>query len=914
MMRRLVLPIFLALTSSTWADDAPTPDYASGVAPILKAYCVGCHNDDDREGDFSLEGDEPWRDGTSHGPLVKPGDAAASLLVRLITREAKPAMPPKGKPRPSDVEVAAIKVWIDAGAKRAKTEPADRLALVVPKIASKAKVRPIMAVDVSRDGRRKAVARYGEVELSGDGQPGLTLRDFPGKVTAVHFSADGERLVTASGVVGLGGVAALWDADDGALIRRFDGHRDILLDAELSPDGTILATCGYDRTIQVWDVTSGKVLRTLLGHNGSVNDVAFSPDGRFLVSASSDDTCKVWRVADGTRMDTLPQPLKEAYACAFSPDGRFVVSGGADNSIRVWEFTARDEPKINPMVVARFAHEGTITRLAFSPDGSRLVTAAEDRTVKVWDTAGYSEIKLWDGEPDVPTALAVAGDGRSFLVGRIDGSTSTYEIPSVSQQIPTQAETTRWTAPAEDASAAMTRIAEREPNNNLAEATAVAVPAEIAGAIAQAGDVDLYRFAAKAGEEWVVEINAARAKSLLDSFVEVLDDQGRRIERVRLQATRDSYYTFRGKNDFASNDFRLFNWDEMGLNEYLYSNGEVVKLWLAPRGPDSGFLVYPGEGKRWGFFDTTPLAHALGEPCYIVEPHPPGTTLIPNGLPVFSIAYENDDASRRDIGKDSRLTFTAPADGSYLVKVRDVRGSGGPDFPYTLAIRPRRPDFRVALSTIKSAIGAGSAQEFKATATRIDDYDGPIRVALDGLPAGFSSSSPLVIEAGQVEALGVIAADEAATSPPAEASKAIKATALATVEGRERSHPVAFPSVLKRAEKPTLRLEIVPESDRGNPSEFEVHPGQTITLKVRVERNGHVGPVAMGTEGAGRNLPFGVIVDNLGLSGLLITPTQDERTFFITADRAATPQSRSFHLLTTAGGGQASRPVVLHVR
>ena len=43
---------------------------------------------------------------------------------------------------------------------------------------------------------------------------------------------------------------------------------------------------------------------------------------------------------------------------------------------------------------------------------------------------------------------------------------------------------------------------------------------------------------AKAGEEWVFEVNAARSSSKLDSFLEVLDSQGRRIPRVVLQAVR----------------------------------------------------------------------------------------------------------------------------------------------------------------------------------------------------------------------------------------------------------------------------------------------------------------------------------------------------------------------------------------
>ena len=99
------------------------------------------------------------------------------------------------------------------------------------------------------------------------------------------------------------------------------------------------------------------------------------------------------------------------------------------------------------------------------------------------------------------------------------------------------------------------------------------------------------------------------------------------------------------------------------------------------------------------------------------------------------------------------------------------------------------------------------------------------------------------------------------------------------------------------------------------PLEFAIEPGQTITLTVKIERQGYNGQVPFGTEGAGRNLPFGVIVDNLGLNGLLVLENQQERVFFVTADASTPEQVRaSFHLTTTAVGGESSPPVILHVR
>jgi hypothetical protein len=912
------------------AEDVAPPDYTARIAPIFKKYCAGCHNDEDREGKFSVESYASLQRGTAHGPAVLPGDAPGSRIVRLLTGAAKPIMPPKDEPRPGADEIALIQAWIEAGARGPLGQGPDRLTLLVPKIPAHGRVRPVVAMDATPDGRWLAVARGAEVGLyrgqaPRTGSPSRTLGQFPGKVTSVHFTADGARLVTASGVAGLGGVAAIWNVADGSLVRRFEGHRDILYDAELSPDEKWLATCAYDKKIEIWDAASGKPSHTLEGHTGAVYDVAFSPDARFLVSASADDTCKVWRVEDGQRMDTLPQPLKPEYSCAFSPDGRSIVAGGADNNIRVWRFVSREKPEINPMVLARFAHEGAIVRLAFTRDGAKLVSLAEDRTIKVWRTSDYSELKLWDNQPDVATALALAPDDASFEVGRMDGSLASFTIPIDQAAGPPVA--TAGVERVEIAGAPQTsQQVEHEPNNRPDQANPLTVPGRVSGAIDAGGggggaDSDYFRFAARAGEQWALEIDAARSRSKLDSFIEVLDAQGRPVPRVLLQAVRDSYFTFRGKSDSETDDFRVFNWDEMHINDYLYAKGEVVKFWLFPRGPDSGFVAYPGQGKRWGYFDTTPLAHALGEPCYVVEPHPPGTKLVANGLPVFTLYHENDDDAHRELGTDSRLFFTAPADGEYLVKVKDVRGFHGPEFRYTLTVRPRRPDFTVALGGVNPTVGAGSAREFTVSAQRIDGFEGPIRVDIAGVPPGFRTTAPLVIEAGQLQALGLIEAEAGAAPPPASVATAIRVTATARIGDHEVTHAVNNLGTIQLAPAPKLRVTIGPAPGGPQPSnatgegtpEFVIEPGQTITLTVRVERDGDQGQVPLGKEGAGRNLPFGVFVDNIGLNGLLVLENQRERVFFITADASTPEQVRPFHLTTKAFGGISSRPVNLRV-
>ncbi|MEX2120957.1 MAG: c-type cytochrome domain-containing protein [Pirellulales bacterium] len=448
---------------------------------------------------------------------------------------------------------------------------------------------------------------------------------------------------------------------------------------------------------------------------------------------------------------------------------------------------------------------------------------------------------------------------------------------------------------------------EGEPNDLPAEATSISISGSIGGRLwatreGQQADADLFRFEARAGQSLVLEVEAQRRGSPVDSKIEVLDVEGRPVERLLLQAVRDSYIDFRGVDSDGAG-LRPKNWEEMELNEYMYLQGEVCKIFRMPQGPDSDTLFYTLGGKRRCYFDTSPTAHAFEETLYIVEPHPAGTALVPNGLPVFPVYYANDDDMERKLGRDSRLTFTAPADGSYLVRVSDVRGFGGDRFAYRLIVREPRPDFQVTLADVNATVHAASGRRLTFSANRIDGFDGDIVIDAGELPPGFSLSTPLVIEAGHVEARAVLTAEADASQPTAEQWAQVKLTARADIGGSQVVKDVNGLGNVKLAEKPNLLVRV-------EPAEVVIAPGTTVTAMLKIERNGFDDLLNFDVD----NLPHGVIVDNIGLNGVLIPAGQTERQIFLTAAKWVPDTDRKFHAVASSAGAQASPPVVLHVR
>lgn len=467
-------------------------------------------------------------------------------------------------------------------------------------------------------------------------------------------------------------------------------------------------------------------------------------------------------------------------------------------------------------------------------------------------------------------------------------------------------------------------FSESEPNDTPAQATAVQAPASIAGRSGSAGDADFFKFDAKAGSVWAIETEAARRGSPMDTKIEVLHADGKPVARLLLQAVRDSAITFR-PIDSASTDARVDNWTEMGLNQFIWFGGEVAKIFRMPEGPDSGFEFYATAGKRTAYFNTTATAHSLDEPCYVVEPHPPGTRLVSNGLPVFTLHYANDDDGDRKLGTDSRLLFTAPADGAYLVRVSDSRASGGERHAYRLVIREARPDFAVKLNATALTIPAGSGQAFTLAADRIDGFDGDITVTLENIPAGFHAPTPLVIQAGHQEALGSLSALPGAAAD-ADWSK-VRVTATAVIGGERRSREVNNFGAVKIGPEPKLfvALESVAPGDSmekispptplqpqtpAQPFEITIAPGEIIPAWVKIRRNGENGDLRFDVE----NLPHGVIVDNLGLNGITLLAGKGEGEIFLKAAPWVAEQDRLCFAVSRDAGKQTSLPVLLHVR
>ena len=154
----VVLSLIFAFAAGAGHGQSPqtpadgTALFESRIKPILEASCLGCHSGAALTSELDLSTREGLLKGGTRGPAVQPGNAAQSLLYRLVAHLDKPHMPPLGDKLPEDV-VAQLAAWIDSGAPYGPAQPA------APTATAGSADKPgagIFAADIARSSRQIA--------------------------------------------------------------------------------------------------------------------------------------------------------------------------------------------------------------------------------------------------------------------------------------------------------------------------------------------------------------------------------------------------------------------------------------------------------------------------------------------------------------------------------------------------------------------------------------------------------------------------------------------------------------------------------------------------------------------------------------------------------------------------------------
>ena len=259
---------------------------------------------------------------------------------------------------------------------------------------------------------------------------GDTLSSFGRWIISADYVGNGPLLVTVGGesLLYRPGNVIVWKSD-GSRVGEMPGHQTAVWAVDVSTDGKLAATAGYDGLIKVWDLQSRKLKADLKQHKGWVRSLAFSPDGSLLASAGEDGKVLLWNTQDGKAAHIVAAHKGPATAVTFSPDGKTFVTGGGDNLVKVWN--AADGKAVQTLE----GHEDTIWSIAYSPVRSQLVSTGADRTVRVWSAESFKQTGVFIGHKDWVTSASFNSDGTRLVTASLDGVIKLWDVQEQREQL-----------------------------------------------------------------------------------------------------------------------------------------------------------------------------------------------------------------------------------------------------------------------------------------------------------------------------------------------------------------------------------------------------------------------------------------------------------------------------------------------
>lgn len=266
----------------------------------------------------------------------------------------------------------------------------------------------------------------------------------------------------------------------------------------------------------------------------------------------------------------------------------------------------------------------------------------------------------------------------------------------------------------------------------------------------------------------------------------------------------------------------------------------------------------------------------------------------------------NDDLRLgKRTSSDSQIeNWTAPADGEYVVEVRDLHLRGGEAFVYALQVTRAEPYFELYLDTDKTLLTPGLSAVIFARVVRKNGFQGPVELSIDGLPDKVTASCGRIL-GGSKDVDGCIVLTAAPDAQPQMKNVTVRGEATWTDDDGEqtwsceaqpyqetyqpgggRGHfPVATHAVSVGAPADILEVNV-------SQQDIKLKPGDSIKIDVELVRSeGFDKNVSLDViykhlnSVYGNSLPAGVTVD-AAQSKLLLTKGagQGHITFKASAD------------------------------
>ena len=269
------------------------------------------------------------------------------------------------------------------------------------------------------------------------------------RVWSVVFSADGERLISASkdgnirswtkqdriqyeidGGEDAYGVAFVptsdellitgnnslhcWNEDDGKLSPFQPPFEEKAHSLVVEPTSKRCFTGHQRGIVRAWDLESKKMLWSKRVHADTVKALAISENGHLLATGGYDGTAKLFDLDSWTNIASFDLKRPHCYDVAFSANGQQLACA-TESEIMLFDIETHQQVDVLRQ------HHDSVSCLAYAPKGDFLVSGSSDRTIRTWNTVDGQMQHVMPAHQDGIDSITISPDGQTIVSGDESG-------------------------------------------------------------------------------------------------------------------------------------------------------------------------------------------------------------------------------------------------------------------------------------------------------------------------------------------------------------------------------------------------------------------------------------------------------------------------------------------------------------
>lgn len=274
-----------------------------------------------------------------------------------------------------------------------------------------------------------------------------TFTEHSSAITGSAYSKRGNVLFTSS----LDGSVRAWDMLRYRNFRTFTAPQRLPFSCvAIDPAAEIVCAGSHDSfDIHLWSVQTGALLDQLSGHEGPISTLAFTPDGRMLVSGSWDRTIRTWNVFDRSQSSETLQLTSDLLCVTVRPDSAQIAASTLDGQLTFWDIDTavqqatmdgrRDVSGGRTLRSRRTAANTPGTKsfntVTYSADGSCLLAAGNSKYICLYSVNTLTLIKKFtvsinlslDGTQEFLNSSAIMSNGLPRDMVDTEGEASDLE-------------------------------------------------------------------------------------------------------------------------------------------------------------------------------------------------------------------------------------------------------------------------------------------------------------------------------------------------------------------------------------------------------------------------------------------------------------------------------------------------------